>query len=245
MHPEAPRHGFFVTLEGPDGSGKSTQAKLLAERLTAAGLPCVLVREPGGTALGEAVRQILLHARDLNPVPAADALLFNAARAQHVAEVIRPALDRGDVVVCDRFADSTLAYQGYGAEQPLDDLRTLQRFAIGDLVPDLTLLIDLPVQDGLARKTGDELTRFEERRDVAFHRRVRDGFLDLAAAEPQRFRLIDGTGTLEEVADDLFDAAAVALGIATVARFDTGTRSGERKPVQSSEPQGGTLRMNR
>ena len=245
MHPEPPRRGYFITLEGPDGSGKSTQARLLAERLTAAGVPCLAVREPGGTALGEAVRQILLHARDLNPVPAADALLFNAARAQHVAEVIRPALERGDLVVCDRFADSTIAYQGYGAGQPLDQLRALQIFSIGDLEPDLTLLIDLPVQDGLSRKSGEEITRFEERRDVAFHRRVRDGFLALAAAEPDRFRVIDGTATIEEVTDALFEAAAVRLGVEIVAPGGTGTRFGQGKPAQSSEPQGGSLRMDR
>ena len=144
------RRGFFLTLEGPEGSGKSTQAHRLAGRLTAAGYHCTVTREPGGTLLGEEVRKIILH--ELSPVPAADALLFNAARAQLVAEVIEPALARGDVVICDRFADSTLAYQGYGAGQSIEALRALAGYAAGDLVPDLTILIDLPVEEGLRRK---------------------------------------------------------------------------------------------
>jgi dTMP kinase len=209
MHPDGDRRrGFFLTFEGPDGSGKSIQAARLAARLVAAGYPCLATREPGGTPVGEAVRGILLHSRDLAPTPTADALLFSAARAQQVAEVIGPALARGDVVVCDRFSDSTLAYQGYGAGEPLDVLRELQRYATAGLVPDLTILIDLPVETGIARKTGEEITRFEARRDLAWHRRVRDGFLAMAAAEPRRFVVVDGSGSIEAVEAEV---AAVAL----------------------------------
>lgn len=198
--PASVGHGHFITLEGPDGSGKSTQAERLAARLRAAGYAVTLTREPGGTPLGERVRQILLHATELDLAPAADALLFNAARAQQVAQVIRPALERGEVVVCDRFSDSTLAYQGYGSGQSQAALRAVEAFAIGDVRPELTILFDLPTEIGLARRReaadGD---RFETAFDVAFHRRVRDGYLTLAAAEPGRFVVVDADGELETV----------------------------------------------
>ncbi|HUG49137.1 MAG TPA: dTMP kinase [Candidatus Limnocylindria bacterium] len=189
---------MFVTLEGPDGAGKSSQAAALAERLRAAGVEVVLTREPGGTALGERVRELLLRTDAPERTTLADALLFNAARQQLVEEVIRPALDAGKWVLCDRFADSTLAYQGYGGGVPLDDLRALARVATRGLVPDRTLLFDVPVEAGLARRSGGpsaELTRFElaERHDLAFHQRVRDGFLALAAAEPARWSVIDAS----------------------------------------------------
>jgi len=230
--------GFFLTLEGPEGSGKSTQAKRIATRLIAAGYRCLVTREPGGTALGEQVRQILLHAPELAPVPAADALLFNAARAQLAAEVIEPALGRGEVVICDRFGDSTLAYQGFGSGQPLEPLRSLARFAVGDLRPDLTVLIDLPVEDGLERKRqDDEITRFESHADVAFHRRVRDGFLALAAAEPGRFLLVDGRQTPDALEAQILDALLPRLGAIP--------REMGRFAAISSEPQRDPLRMKK
>jgi dTMP kinase len=244
MHPSGGR-GFFLTLEGPEGSGKSTQARLLAARLSAAGFRCLVTREPGGTALSEAVRQILLHSRDLAPVPAADALLFNAARAQLAAEVIEPALERGEVVICDRFADSTLAYQGYGAGQSLEDLRSLARYAVGDLRPDLTVLIDLPVEDGLRRKQGDEVTRFEEREDVDFHRRVREGFLAMAAAEPARFLVVDGSRPVEAVAAAVFQAVEPRLAHRHPATAGTDNRVGQGASVYSSEPERGSTRMDK
>lgn len=204
-----------MTIEGPDGSGKSIQSERLGARLQAAGIPCLVTREPGGTALGEAVREILLHALELAPTPAADALLFNAARAQHVAEVVRPALARGEVVVSDRFGDSTLAYQGYGGGEPLEALRALVAFATGGLRPDLTVLIDVPVEAGLQRKLDDErveeITRFETARDVAFHERVRGGFLELAAAEPERWIRVDGRGGLDEVEREILEAVRPRL----------------------------------
>jgi dTMP kinase len=239
------RSGFFLTLEGPEGSGKSTHARRLAARLTASGLSCVVTREPGGTALGEAVRQILLHTPEPSPVPAADALLFNAARAQLAAEVIEPALDRGDLVICDRFGDSTLAYQGFGAGQPLDALRELQRFAVGDLRPDLTVLIDLPAEDGLRRKQTDQMTRFEERANLEFHRRVRDGFLSLAVSEPDRFTIVDGRQSADAVEEAIFEAVNSRLLAVVPGLRSTAARISDATPVQSSEPERGSLRMDR
>jgi dTMP kinase len=238
------RRGFFLTLEGPEGSGKSTQAHRLAGRLAAAGYHCTITREPGGTLLGEEVRNIILH--KLSPVPAADALLFNAARAQLVAEVIEPALVRGDVVICDRFADSTLAYQGYGAGQSIEALRALAGYAVGDLVPDLTILLDLPAEEGLRRKReGDEINRFESTLDLAFHRRVRDGFLALAAAEPDRFVVLDGRLSPEQTEIAVADALRPRLANKQELRRGNPERRTHNFPVDSSEPNGASVRMNK
>ncbi len=183
---------MFITFEGPEGSGKSTQAAILVERLRTAGREVVAVREPGGTPAGEQIRAILLGEGGAVSIdPRSDALLFNASRAQLVADVIRPALARGAVVIADRFADSTLAYQGYGSGLPLEELGALISFATAGLTPDLTLLFDLPVEEGLARKSGSGRTRFEEGFDVAFHARVADGFRALAAASPERWHTFD------------------------------------------------------
>ncbi len=183
---------MFITFEGPEGSGKSTQAAILVERLRTAGREVVAVREPGGTPAGERIRAILLGEGGAVSIdPRSDALLFNASRAQLVADVIRPALARGAVVIADRFADSTLAYQGYGSGLPLEELGALISFATAGLTPDLTLLFDLPVEEGLARKSGSGRTRFEEGFDVAFHARVADGFRALAAASPERWHTFD------------------------------------------------------
>jgi dTMP kinase len=196
--PRRPR-GWLVTIEGPDGGGKTSQALRLRDRLLAAGVEVVLTREPGGTSVGEQIRRILLDPTIGHLDPATDALLFNAARARLVREVIRPALDRGATVISTRFADSTIAYQGYGAGVPLPDLRAMEKAATGGLVPDLTILLDLPVEIGLSRKSGHEVTRFETEFDVDFHRRVRDGFLAMANAEPDRFVVIDATLPKDEV----------------------------------------------
>lgn len=195
----APR-GRFICLEGPDGCGKTSQATRLAGALATAGVPVRLVREPGGTATGERVRAILL---DRSPGSIAndartDALLFYAARAQLVAEVIRPALARGEIVVAARFADSTLAYQGYGSGLPLDELLPVERLAIGGIRPDLTVVLDLAPEAGLARKSAEETTRFEADFDLAFHARVRAGYLALVAADPDRYAVVDA-GRPEDV----------------------------------------------
>jgi len=204
---------WFITLEGPDGSGKTLVAARLADELRARGRTVVLTREPGGSTVGDRVRSIVLDHRPEDPPldHRADALLFAAGRAQHVAEVIEPALARGDVVVSARYADSSLAYQGYGLGLPLDELRRIQEFATRGRWPDLTLLLDLPVEVGLARKQDDEQTRFEAGFDLAYHRRVRDGFLAMAAADPGRYRIVDATLPVESVVDACLSAALELL----------------------------------
>ena len=203
------RRGWFITIEGPDGAGKTTQAQRLAAYLRVAGQAVHETREPGGTWLGERLRELLLARTDSTSRtdPLTDALLFNAARRQLVTEVIAPALEAGQTVVCARFADSTLAYQGYGAGVPLDDLRALASAATGGLSPDLTILLDLPVEAGLARKAPGDVTRFEAEFDLDFHRRVREGFLALAVASPSRFAVIDAS----RPADDVAASAAIAV----------------------------------
>jgi dTMP kinase len=203
----------FITLEGPDGAGKTSQAAWLAARLREAGHVVCETREPGGTRLGEQIRELLLRGEAVTSARS-DALLFNAARAEHVASLIRPALARGEIVVCDRFVDSTLAYQGGGGGQDLDELRRLNAFATGGLDPDLTILLDLPVTRALARRTRGpsvEQTRFEDasRHDLAFHERVRATFLAIAADEPARWRVVDA-----DRAPDIV-AASVAVAVAT------------------------------
>lgn len=190
--------GRFLTLEGPDGSGKSTAARHLADWLREGGRRTVLTAEPGGTPMGEEVRRLLLHLRDVSDDldRRADALLFAAARAQHAARLIAPALERGEWVVCARYVDSSLAYQGYGYGIELDELRRLQAFATAGVMPDLTILVDVPVETGLRRKRHDRWNRFEKTEDLAFHERIRSGYLELAATEPHRFRVVDGSGSV-------------------------------------------------
>ena len=207
--PGVPTRGWFITIEGPEGAGKTTQVAALARYLADAGLDVHVTREPGGTWLGERLRDVLLARTDsVAPTdPVTDALLFNAARRQLVTEVIRPALGSGRTILCARFADSTLAYQGYGSGISLGLLQGLEDAATDGLKPDLTILLDLPVEDGLARKAPGDVTRFEAEFDVAFHRRVRDGFLALAAADPDRFAVVDASLPVDAVA--LAIAAAV------------------------------------
>jgi len=205
--------GAFITLEGPEGAGKTLQAERLAEALRGRGQRVRLTREPGGTRLGEEVRSIVL-ARAMDGAAGidarADALLFNAARAQLVAEVIQPALAAGETVVCARFADSTLAYQGYAAGLPIEELRAIAAVATAGLTPDLTILLDVAPEVGLARKTGDARNRFEAAFDLEFHQRVRAGFLELARQEPARWRVIDAARDADAV---LADVLAAALSI--------------------------------
>lgn len=187
--------GFFITFEGPEGSGKTTQIRLLAEQLTQDGHQVLLTREPGGTTIGNAIRAILLNQTHVEMAPRAEALLFNAARAQLVDEVVRPALAAGKIVLSDRYTDSTLAYQGYGRNQDLRDLRTLSEFATAHLTPNLTLFLDIDPVEGLRRKRacdGAEWNRMEAQ-TVAFHQAVRQGYLQLARQEPARWRIVNAT----------------------------------------------------
>jgi dTMP kinase len=195
--------GRLIVLEGPDGAGKSEQARILAERLRRQGRAVTEAREPGGTRVGEQVRAVLLDPGPVPRGPVTDALLFTAARAQLVREVLRPALARGDVVVCDRYATSTIAYQGYGSGLELEVLATIQRWATDGLEPDLVVLIDVPPEVGLERLAqGRERDRFEDvtRHDLAFHDRVRAGYLEMAADDPDRWRVVDGTLSSDAVA---------------------------------------------
>ena len=195
--------GLFITLEGPEGAGKSTNREYLAERLRAAGIEVLLTREPGGTPLAERIRDVLL--TPLEEVMNADTelLLVFAARAQHLATVIRPALERGAVVLCDRFTDSTYAYQGAGRGLSLARIAALEDFVQGALRPDLTLVFDLPVDVGLARASArGRLDRFEQE-GQAFFETVREAFLARAAAAPQRYVLVDAAQPLAQVQQSL------------------------------------------
>ena len=194
----ATRSGCFVTIEGGEGVGKTTLLAALADRAREAGLDVVVCREPGGTALGERLRDALLRAGGDAPDAHAELLVFAAARAQLVAEVIRPALERSALVVCDRYADSTTAYQHFGRGLPRKTVDAVNAAATGGLTPDLTLLLDLPPAEGLRRagRAGD----YMEREDLAFHERVRAGFSALAQAEPDRWRVLDASRGADEVA---------------------------------------------
>ena len=194
----APR-GVFVTLEGGEGAGKSTQLAALARLVTDAGREVVTCREPGGTALGERLRTALFATVEGEPPPAPEAelLVFTAARAQLVAEVIRPALTRSAVVICDRFADSTIAYQQYGRGLDATVVEAANRAATGGLTPDLTVLLDLAPEHAFTR--GERGLDYLERLGIEFHRRVRRGFLELAAAEPARWLVLDATHPEQQV----------------------------------------------
>ncbi len=201
MSDTPPARGHFITLEGPEGSGKTTAARHLAAWLRSRGVPTVLTQEPGGTPLGDEIRRLVLHMRGMSDDldPRADALLYAAGRAQHVARVIRPALERGEWVVCARYIDSSLAYQGAGYGNDLVELRRLQDFATGGLRPDLTLLLDVPVDVGLERtRRRAEWNRFEDTEEVAFFETVRNAYLRFADEEPHRFRVVNGSGSVED-----------------------------------------------
>ena len=189
---------MFITFEGPDGSGKSTQIKLLAEHLAGLGHNVLLTREPGGAEISEQIRNILHDLRNKAMQPRAEILLYSAARAQLVGERIRPHLAAGGIVLSDRYADSTLAYQGYGRGLDLETLRLITAFATDGLKPDLSLLFDLEAETGLKRRqtSGDEWNRMDDL-TLAFHQRVREGYLTLARAEPERWVVLDATQTVE------------------------------------------------
>jgi dTMP kinase len=209
-----PIRGRFITVEGGEGAGKSTQIALLASALAQAGINVLSTREPGGSAGAEAIRKLLLVGADERWDAVSEALLLYAARRDHVARLIAPALQRGEWVLCDRFADSTVAYQGYGRGLALADLDALHHFALGDFTPDLTLILDLPVEQGLARaarRTGGA-DRFE-RLDAAFHERLGQGFRQIAAEHPSRCVLIDASSDVAGVHRAICTAMRDRLGV--------------------------------
>jgi dTMP kinase len=191
---------LFITFEGGEGSGKSYQAKALYRRLTDLAIPVLLTREPGGTPFGERLGRWLKRARDTKIAPLTELMLFNACRAQLVAEVIKPNLESGMVVISDRYADSTTVYQGYGRGLELDMVRVVNKAATQGLEPDLTVLLDIAVESGLARKPAGNLDRFEQE-TPAFHRKIREGYLKLASEKPERWLVVDGTQTKKKIAD--------------------------------------------
>jgi dTMP kinase len=190
----------FITFEGPDGSGKTTQIRLLAEWLHSQGYEVVLTREPGGTEISDQIRQVVHDLRNAAMEDRTEFLLYSASRAQLVAQRIRPALAAGKIVISDRYSDSSLAYQGYGRDLDLDTLRMITAFATGGLVPDLTLYFDIAPQEGLRRRQdgGDEWNRLDAELPD-FHRRVRAGYLELIRQEPERWVAIDANHSVEEV----------------------------------------------
>jgi dTMP kinase len=205
--------GLFITFEGPEGSGKTTQIRLLTQWLSDHGLDVLTTREPGGTRIGEAIREVLLSPAHTEMCAEAEILLFSAARAQIVRETLQPHLIRGGVVLCDRFADSTLAYQGYGRLLDLDTLRQITLFATGGLVPALTICLDLPVVAGLRRKQGGDQAEWNrmERERLDFQERVRLGYLALAAAEPQRWFVLDALRAIEVIQAEIRQRVAALL----------------------------------
>ncbi len=199
----SPRQGLFITLEGGEGSGKASQAQALKALLEGTGRTVTITREPAGCPLGRRLRELLAEP-SLELDPRSELFLFVAARAQHVAEVIRPALEHDDIVICDRFADSTTAYQGYGRGLSLEDVRLANRIATQGLVPDLTVLLHVPVEAGLARKRGEDVPDRIGQEGAEFHERVRQGYLALAGEEPQRFLVVDGTLAAEEITQTIW-----------------------------------------
>jgi dTMP kinase len=204
--------GTFISFEGIEGTGKSTQAKLLYAYLKEKGADVILTEEPGGTQISVKIREVLLSVEHKEMSPLTELLLYNASRAQHIQEVIMPALDRGAMVITDRFTDSTLAYQGYGRGLDLQLIDSIDLIATGRLKPDITLLLDLDVQTGLKRNRGINKTDRLELEDVAFHERVRNGYHMLAAKEPTRIKLISVTAGIDEIHRSIIHIISGVLG---------------------------------
>jgi dTMP kinase len=212
---------LFVTFEGPEGAGKSTQVQMVANLLRDSGNAVLETREPGGTALGERIRDLLLAQNDYEIAPRTEALLMTAARAQHVTDVITPALSNGQIVLCDRFIDSTLAYQGAGRGLPVDELISLQSFAVGSIRPDLSVLLDLPVAIGIERRrqSGTPLNRLDQD-EVAFHERVRTWYVRSAQEDPARWLVLDAQQQPEVLCRQIGDRVLemIASGTAVTPR---------------------------
>ena len=208
---------LFIAFEGGEGSGKSTQAKALWKKLSRLCIPAELTHEPGGTTLGNELRHLLKRKRQDTISPEAELLLFAASRIQLVSEVIRPKLREGKVVICDRFADSTTAYQGYGRGIDLANIKAINELSTQSIKPDLTILLDTSTQKGLSRKQSKMKDRFETE-EIAFHNRVRDGYLRLAAQEPERWLVIDATLTKAKIGKIIWDRVNQLLQAENVSR---------------------------
>ena len=195
--------GLFITLEGGDGAGKSTQIRNIKEYFETKGYSCVITREPGGTAIGEKLRDILLYSSGKEMDPITEMLIFAAQRAQHVAEFVKPALERGDIVICDRYVDSSIAYQGYGRELG-EKVAIVNGYATTGLKPDITFWMDLDPEQGRARVArAGELDRLEQEQ-LDFHYRLYDGYRALAEAEPERIKRIDASRSIDEIRDTIY-----------------------------------------
>jgi dTMP kinase len=202
---------LFIVFEGGEGCGKSTQTRALYRRLSREGFRAVLTREPGGTKLGERVRRHLKQTGETRISPLAELFLIATARAQLVSEVIRPELEEGQTVICDRFTPSTLAYQGYGRGLDTDAIRHVNDIATDGMSPDLIVLLDVPVEEGLGRKNGKEKDRFESE-SLAFHTRVRRGYLDMAKADPKRWLVVDGRLPRKVIESTIWARVSVLIG---------------------------------
>lgn len=207
--------GFFITFEGIEGSGKSTQIRLLAEKLSLQGIDYVVTREPGGPSISEAIRKILLDPANKEMLPETELLLYMASRSQHSGEWIIPALDSGKIVICDRYYDSTIAYQGAARDLDQEFIRALIRFATYSTVPDITFLIDLPVSTGLARIQNRKLDRLEMEA-ASFHEKVRKQYLAIAAAEPLRYIILDGQMEPDRIHEDILHSVLSRIGVVNV-----------------------------
>ncbi len=209
---------LFITFEGPDGSGKSTQIDLAAQRLRQLGRQVFYTREPGGSSIGDQIRQVLHDVDNTEMTARAEILLYSASRAQLVEQVILPRLAQGEVVLCDRYADSTYAYQGYGRQLDFERLRLITSFATQDLRPDLTIYLDLEVEEGLHRKSmanvaGQGEWNRMDRLELAFHQRVRNGYLEMAAAEPERWLVVDAVASIKEINRGICQRLEQLLGL--------------------------------
>ncbi|MBT4513020.1 MAG: dTMP kinase [Chloroflexi bacterium] len=213
--------GLFILFEGVEGCGKSTQARALEKRLSKLGVPVIRVKEPGSTSIGRVARKLLKHRLEIEINPVTELLLFAVARSQLVAEIIRPALERDQIVICDRYSESTLAYQGYGRGVDLDTIHTINNIATGGLRPDLIILPDIDVHEGLKRKGAKQSTDRFEREEISFHHRVRQGYLDMSSAEPNRWLILDATQPRKKIGDSIWESIQQHLPIETLRCLDS------------------------
>ena len=199
------KKGLFISLEGIEGTGKTTQAKLLGERLSKEGYDVVLTKEPGGTVIGSRIREILLHTDHTEMSYLAELLLYNADRAQHLNEKILPAVHDGKIVITDRFTDSTIAYQGYGRGIDIELMKSIDIIATGGMRPDMTVLFDLDVETGLMRNKGANKVDRLELEDIEFHKKVREGYLKILEAEPERVKIVDASMQPEQIREKVWE----------------------------------------